>query len=71
MLVSILVIGWVLIIRYLDLKNRERDRIKAGLAVAGPADYATLKKTLEEMSARLAALEKECRELVLRSGGVP
>jgi len=70
MIVSILVIGYVLILRYLDQKNRERDRRMAGMMVVGPADYATLKKTLEEMSTRLTTLERECRELVLRSGGV-
>ncbi|HVM74489.1 MAG TPA: hypothetical protein VMT75_02530 [Candidatus Saccharimonadales bacterium] len=71
MLVAILVICYVLVLRYFDQKNRERDRIKAGLAVAlGPADYETLKKTLMEISARLTALETECRELAARSGGV-
>lgn len=70
MMVAILVICYVLILRYLDQKNRELDRIKAGIAVAtGPADYNTLKKTLAEMSLRLTSLESECRELVARTGG--
>ena len=37
MLVAILVIGYVLVSRYLDQKNRERDRIKAGAIIVGPS----------------------------------
>ncbi len=70
MMVAILVICYVLVLRYLDQKNRERDRIKAGMAVVtGPADYNTLKNTLAEMSQRLTSLEMECQELVERAGG--
>ena len=69
MLVAILVIGYVLVPRYLDQKNRERDRIKAGAIIVGPADYDTLKRSLDEMSVRLTGLEKQCSELLVRSGG--
>ena len=46
MMVAVLVICYVLILRYLDQKNRERDRLKAGIVESGPADYAAIKKAL-------------------------
>ena len=69
MIVAILVIGYVLILRYLDQKNRDRDRRKQGFEVTGPADYATLKQSLAEISQRLSGLEAEYRELAQRAGG--
>ena len=66
MMVAVLVICYVLILRYLDQKNRERDRLKAGLAESGPADYATIKKALRELSQRLTSLENEYHELCAR-----
>ncbi len=70
MMVAILVICYVLVLRYLDQKNRERDRVKAGITpVAGPADYATLKRQLADMSQHLTSLENECRQLAARAGG--
>jgi hypothetical protein len=72
MLVAILVIGYVLVLRYLDQKNREKDRLKAGLSVpSGPADYATVKKALAETSERIAVVEGQYRELVQRLGVTP
>jgi len=68
MMVAILVICFVLILRYLDQKNRERDRRKAGIVVAGPADYATLQKALAELSHRLTSLESEYHELAQHMG---
>ena len=69
MMVAILVICYVLILRYLDQKNRERDRVKAGLVESGPADYAAIKKALRELSQRLTSLENEYHELAQRAGG--
>ena len=69
MLVAVLVIGYVLVLRYLDQKNREKDRLKAGTAVAsGPADYATIKKALSETSDRLAVVERQYQQLAQRLG---
>ncbi len=70
MLVAILVIAYVLLLRYWDRKNRERDQQKLGLVRAGPADYASLKKDLADLSGRLAAIENSYRELGQRLGGV-
>ncbi len=70
MLVAILVIGYMLLLRYWDRKNRERDQQKLGLVPAGPADYASLKKDLAGLSARLGAIENSYRELGQRLGGV-
>lgn len=69
MMVAILVICYVLVLRYLDQKNRERDRLKAGIADTGPADYATIKKALRELSQRLTSLENEYHALAQRTGG--
>ena len=67
MLVAILVICYVLVLRYLDQKNREKDRLKAGNAApTGPADYATIKKALAETSQRLTVVEGQYRELAKR-----
>jgi hypothetical protein len=67
MMVAILVIGYVLVLRYLDQKNRERDRLKAGAgADLAPMDYAALKQSLADMSERLAGVEKQYRELAHR-----
>lgn len=69
MLVAVLVICYVLVLRYLDQKNREKDRLKAGNAApSGPADYATIKKALVETSERLAVVEGQYRELARRWG---
>jgi hypothetical protein len=69
MLVAILVICYVLVLRYLDQKNREKDRIKSGVAIhSGPADYGTIKKALAETSERLAVVEGQYRELARRLG---
>ena len=69
MMVAILVICYVLILRYLDQKNRERDRLKAGIGESGPADYAAIKKALRELSQRLTSVEHEYHELAQRVGG--
>jgi hypothetical protein len=69
MMVAILVIGYVLFLRYLDKKNREKDRQKLG-GVGGLADYASLKKDLASLSERLAAIENTYRELDQRLGGL-
>lgn len=72
MLVAVLVICYVLVLRYLDQKNREKDRLKAGNAVpSGPADYATIKRALAEASDRLAAVERQYRDLARRLGVAP
>jgi hypothetical protein len=68
MLVAVLVICYVLVLRYLDQKNRERDRLKAGLDVAKPADYAAIQKSLATVSERLAQVESQYRELARRVG---
>lgn len=68
MLVAILVICYVLVLRYLDQKNREKDRQKAGVVVQGPADYAAIKKALAETSDRLATIERQYQALALRVG---
>lgn len=67
MIVAILVIGYVLVLRYFDKKNRERDRQK--LSDAGllqPPDYATLKRSLEQMANQLTQLEAKYQELARR-----
>jgi len=69
MMVAILVIGYVLILRWLDQKNREKDRLKAGAAMPpGPADYATIQKALAQVSDRLIQVETEYRTLAQRLG---
>ena len=69
MMVAILVIGYVLILRWLDQKNREKDRLKAGAAMPpGPADYATIQKALAQVSDRLIQVETEYRALAQRPG---
>ena len=70
MIVAILVIGYVLILRWLDQKNREKDRLKAGAVPSGPADYATIKKALAQVSDRLTQVETEYRALA-QAMGVP
>lgn len=70
MIVAILVIGYVLFLRYLDQKNRARDRLKAGIAESGPADYATIAKALRELSNRLTSVEQRFHELAQPAGGV-
>ena len=69
MMVAILVIGYVLFLRYLDKKNREKDQQKLA-GVSGLADYASLKKDLASLSERLAAIENTYRELDERLGGL-
>lgn len=67
MIVAILVIGYVLVLRHFDKKNRERDRQK--LAEAGllqPPDYASLKRSLEQMATQLTQLEVKYQELARR-----
>ena len=67
MMVAILVIGYVLVLRYFDQKNRERDRLKAGVTKAsGPPDYAALQRTLAHMTEQLSQLEALYRELSRR-----
>jgi len=69
MMVAILVICYVLILRWLDQKNREKDRRKAGTAMpSGPADYATIKQALAQVSDRLTQVETEYRALTQRMG---
>ncbi len=69
MMVAILVIGFVLVLRYLDQKNREKDRLKQGGAPPpGPADYATIDKMLAELSERIGNAEAQYRELAQRLG---
>ncbi len=63
MIVAILVICFVLVLRHLDRKNRERDRLKAGVIATAPADYAAMKKALAELSDRLSRIEAEYQEL--------
>ncbi len=63
MIVAILVICFVLVLRHLDRKNRECDRLKAGVTAAAPADYAAMKKALAELSDRLGSLEAEYQEM--------
>lgn len=71
MMIAILVIGYVLLLRYFDQKNREKDRQAQGIVIsAGPADYASLQKDLAALSGHLAALEKSYQELGQRLGGL-
>ena len=66
MIVAILVIGYVLVLRYLDRKNRERDHLRAGTVDSGPPDFAALQLTLAHMNQQLTALEVQCHELARR-----
>jgi hypothetical protein len=71
MMIAILVIGYVLLLRHFDQKNREKDRQSRGIiAFAGPADYASPKKDLATVSERLAAIENSYQELGRRFGGL-
>lgn len=71
MMIAILVIGYVLLLRYFDQKNRERDRQAQGIALsAGPADYASLQKDLARLSEHLASIESSYQELGQRLGGL-
>ncbi len=63
MIVAILVICFVLVLRHLDRKNRERDRQKLGVPVIAAADFATMKAALAELSERLNRLEAEYHRL--------
>lgn len=72
MIVAILVIGYVLVLRYLDQQNKKRDRIKMGIeGPAAPVDYATLRQSLLEISERLTSVEMQYRELAQRLGVTP
>jgi len=62
------VICFVLVLRYLDQKNREKDRLKQGALPAGPADYATIDRMMTELSERVAGVEAQYRELSQRMG---
>jgi hypothetical protein len=68
MMVAILVLGYVLVLRYLDQKNRKKDRLKLGNLAPPVADYEGLKKALAEMSHRLADVESQYREVARRVG---
>ncbi len=71
MMIAILVIGYVLFLRYLDKKNRERDRQRMGIGVSSaPPDYASLKRDLEAFSERLTNIEKSYQALGRHLGGV-
>ena len=69
MIVGILVIIWVLILRSMSQKKELEDRQKAGLASPGPANFETLKRTLGEISERLATVENEYQQSARRTGG--
>ncbi len=69
MLVAILVICFVLVLRYLDQKNRAKDRLRSGAAPPGPADYATIDRMLTDLSERVGSVEAQFRELAQRMGG--
>lgn len=69
MIVGILIIVWVLVLRSLDKKREVEDRQKAGLVSPGPANFDTLKRTLGEISERLANVESDYQQLALRIGG--
>ena len=68
MMVAVLVICYVLVLRYLDQKNREKDRLKTGAAPPGPADYTTIRESVQQLSARLSDMEVQYRELAKRLG---
>ncbi len=68
MLVAILVICFVLVLRYFDQKNRDKDRLRLGAAPPGPADYATIDRMLTEFSDRVGSMEAQYRELAQRMG---
>lgn len=69
MIVGILIIVWVLVLRNLYQKKLLEDRQEAGLVTPGPADFDTLKKSLVEISQRLAAAEADYQQLARRMGG--
>jgi hypothetical protein len=69
MLVAILVICFVLVLRYLDQKNRVKDRLKQGGAPPpGPADFETINNLMTELSERIGSMEAQYRELAQRLG---
>ena len=69
MIVGVLVILWVLVLRSMDQKRELEDRQKAGLASPGPANFETLKRTLGEISERLATVENDYQQFVQNRGG--
>jgi hypothetical protein len=50
-------------------KKLMEDREKAGLVTPGPANFETIKKSLVEISQRLAAAESDHQQLARRMGG--
>jgi hypothetical protein len=69
MIVGVLIIVWVVVLRLLYQKKLEEDREKAGLVMPGPANFDSLKKSLGEISERLAAAESDYQQLARRAGG--
>ena len=69
MIVGILVIIWVLVLRSMNQKRELEDRQKVGLASPGPANFESLKRTLGEISERLATVENDYEQLVRSRGG--
>ncbi len=71
MIVAILVIGYVLVLRYFDKKNRERDRERMGLnSASGPADYTALQKQVAMLAEKLESIESSYQILQQRLGGL-
>jgi hypothetical protein len=69
MIVGVLVIVWVFVLRTLYQKKLLEDRQKAGLVTPGPANFDALKKSLVEISQRLAAAEADYQQFARRMGG--
>ena len=59
MLIACIVIVYIVFLRYMYEKKVHKEHQQSGVSpAAGPADYASLKKALDEMSDRLARLER-------------
>jgi hypothetical protein len=69
MAVGILVVVWVLVLRSMYQEKLLEDQQKAGHVAPGPASFDTLKKSLAEVSERLAAAENDYQQLARRVGG--
>lgn len=70
MLIACIVIVYIVFLRYMYERKIRKERRQSGVPpAAGPADYASLKKSLDEMSDRLSRLERVYPSAPQRAGG--
>ena len=70
MLIACIVIVYIVFLRYMYERKVRKEQQKSGLsATPSSPDFASLKKSLDDISARLAGLERGYRDSSLRPGG--